>query len=292
MSSQFATTDWDLIHRWEWFRRGRWRNGFRAAIHGQGGGPTRAFADLARMVDAKVALDASCGLGRRAVSLAEKGMNVVGSDISGVAVNHARELAKDENAAVSFFRSAWNELPKNMPHHFDGILVTGLNLEPSWDHLGVALVGLYHALNPGGFLMFVGATEGEPESGPRDRVEKDWASEPPERVEWFVREGKVTCTLVKLRSKFADYIDDRMLYVSEENGEARLESTTLRRPAYWTWRHWKDVTRVAGFAHLETRAYPGYGVDGGDLLINVAWRDVKNPDAEPLEPDREAPYED
>lgn len=292
MNSPNSMTDWDLIHRWEWFRRERWRKGFRTAIHGQGGGPARAFADLAHMVAAKVLLDASCGLGRRAIYLAEKGLNILGSDVSGIAINYARELARDENAAVSFFRSSWNELPKNTPHHFDGILVTGLNLEPSWDHLGVSLVGLYHALQPGGFLMFVGAAEGEPESGPRDRVEREWASEPTERVEWFVREEKVTCALVKLRTKAADYIDDRLLYVSEENGETRLEATTLRRPAYWTWRHWREITRVTGFVHLETRSYPGYGLDGGDLLINVAWKEKMNPDATPFEPEREEPYAD
>ncbi len=287
------TTDWDLVHRWTWFTRERWRAGFRTAVHGQGGGAARAFSELAREVDAKVLLDASCGLGRRAIYLAEKGATILGSDISGVAVNHARELARDENAPVTFFRSAWNELPKNMPHHFDGILVTGLNLEPSWDQLGVALVGLFHALHAGGFLMFVGATEGEPASGPRDRVERDWASEPAESVEWFVREGKVSCAQVKLRTKAADYIDDRLLFVSEENGEARLESTTIRKPAYWTWKHWKDVTRMAGFCHLETREYPGYGQNGGDLLINVAWKEKK---AEPAMPDTadedEDPYRD
>ena len=278
-----SMTDWDLVHRWEWFRRESWRQGFRTTINGQGGGPARAFADLARMVDAKILLDASCGLGRRAIYLGEKGVTILGSDISGIAVKHARDLALDEHSPVTFFRSAWNELPKNMPHHFDGILVTGLSLEPSWDHLGVALVGLFHALHPGGFLMFVGATENEPPSGPRDRVEKDWASQPPERVEWFIRDGKVTCTLVKLRTKAADYIDDRLLYVSEENGETRLESTTLRRPAYWTWKHWKDVTRMAGFCHLETREYPGFGMDGGSLLINVAWKAKNGAEGKPAD---------
>ena len=279
MTSQAGTmTDWDLYHRWEWFRRDSWRRGFRTTIHGQGGGPARAFANLANTVDAKVLLDASCGLGRRAIYLAEKGLNILGSDVSGTAVNHARELARGENVPVTFFRSAWNELPKNMPHHFDGILVTGLSLEPSWDHLGIALVGLFHALHPGGFLMFVGATENEPPSGPKDRVEKDWTSQPPESVEWFFRDGKVSCALVKLRTKAVDYIDDRLLYVSEENGVPRLESTTLRRPAYWTWKHWKEVTRMAGFCHLETREYPDYGLNGGPLLINVAWKDKKGTD--------------
>ncbi|MDR1533769.1 MAG: class I SAM-dependent methyltransferase [Planctomycetota bacterium] len=266
-------TDWDLVHRWEWFRRASWRRGFRAAIHGQGGGPARAFTDLSRSLDAKALLDASCGLGRRAILLAEKGVDILGSDISGTAIGRARELARDENAPVTFFRSAWNDLPKNMPHHFDGILVTGLNLEPSWDNLGTALVGVFHALHPGGFLMFIGATENEEPAAVKEKVEKEWASQPPERVEWFFREGAASCTLVKLRTRAADYIDDRLLYVSEENGESRLESTVIRRPAYWTWEHWSNLARMAGFCHLETRAYPGYGLDGGALNINVAWKE-------------------
>lgn len=291
MSTQMPSTDWDLIHRWEWFRRERWRQSFRAAVHGQGGGPARAFTDLAQLVDAKVLLDASCGLGRRAIYMAEKGLNVLGSDISGMAVTYARELARDENASVSFFRSPWHELPKNMPHHFNGILVTGLNLEPSWDQLGVNLVGLFHALQPGGFLMFIGATESDAEGEQRRRLDREWEAEPPEKIEWFLREGKVTCALVKMKVKAVDYIDDRFIYVSEENGESRLETTTVRRPAYWTWRHWKDVTRMAGFCHLETREYPGFGVDGGTLKINVAWKE-KKPETIVIDSGGEGPYED
>lgn len=265
-------TDWDLVHRWEWFRRESWRRGFRAAIHGQGGGPARAFAELAQSTDAKSLLDASCGLGRRAILLSEKGVNIMGSDLSGAAVNRARELARDEGASVTFFRSSWNDLPKNMPHHFDGVLLTGLNLEPSWDNLGTALVGVFHALHPGGFLMFVGATENEPQGTPAERVEREWTSQPPERVEWFFRDRGASCLLLKIRARAADYIDDRLYYASEENGEMRLESTVIRRPAYWTWRHWCDLVRMAGFSHLETRPYPGFGLDGGDLMINVAWK--------------------
>ncbi|MDR2392360.1 MAG: class I SAM-dependent methyltransferase [Planctomycetota bacterium] len=267
------STDWDLVHRWEWFRRTSWRQGFRAAMHGRGGGPARAFTELSQAIDAKTLLDASCGLGRRAILLFEKGVNILGSDISGTAVTRARELARDEGSPVTFFRSSWNDLPKNMPHHFDGILVTGLNLEPSWDNLGTSLVGIFHALCPGGFLMFVGASQDDPQGAVGERIEREWNSQAPEQVEWFFREGGVNCTLIKLRTRANDYIDDHLLYVSEENGEARLESTVIRRPAYWTWSHWSDLVRMAGFCHLETRKYANYGLDGSDLRINVAWKE-------------------
>ncbi|MCL2001451.1 MAG: class I SAM-dependent methyltransferase, partial [Planctomycetes bacterium] len=160
-------TDWDLVHRWNWFRRDMWRQEFRTAVGGKGGGPTRAFAELAQMVGAQVLLDASCGLGKRAIHLAKEGAGIIGSDISENAILNAREFARSENAPVTFFRSPWNELPKNMPHHFDGALATGLSLEPSWDRLVAALAGLFQALHPGGFLMFAGAAETESPDGTR-----------------------------------------------------------------------------------------------------------------------------
>lgn len=295
MSSYAPATDWDLIHRWEWFRRPKWRQDFRTAIGGAGGGPARAFTDLAKLVDAKLLLDASCGLGRRAIAIADQGFHILGSDMSRMAIDCARDLAREENSSVSFFRSSWNDLPKNIPHHFNGILVTGLNLEPSWDRLGPALVGLFHALEPGGFLMFTGAADKEAEGDQRMHMEEKWRAEPPEAIEWCHSENNTTCFCVRLRSKAADYLDDRLIYASEKNGQTCLESTTLRRPGYWTWNHWRDVTRMAGFSHLETREYPGFGMDGGVLRINVAWK-TKASDASDNQPaddnSRNEPYAD
>ena len=282
-------TDWDLFHRWEWFRRARWKAGFRATVGGRGGGLVRAVADLARQVDAGVLLDASCGIGRRVVMLAEKGLNIVGSDASGVGIRFATEFARDENVDASFFRSAWAELPKNIPHQFDGILAPGLALEPRWDDLGAAFVGLFHSLRPGGFLMFTGPGESDPEDLGRRRLLEEWNQSPRETVEWLHRDGRLTCCLVKQKVLAADFMDDRLLYASDEDGETRLEVTTIRRPGYWAWRHWRDLTRMAGFCHLETRRFDGYAPDGGVLTVNVAWK-AKSDDA-PDDAARVRPYE-
>jgi len=49
-------TDWDLVHRWEWFRRSAWRGAFRdPGRHGDAGA---AFAQLSRLVGANLVLDA------------------------------------------------------------------------------------------------------------------------------------------------------------------------------------------------------------------------------------------
>lgn len=264
--------DWDLIHRWEWFRRTRWRAGFRAAIHGVGGGLTRAFGDLAHMAGGEVLLDASCGLGRRAILLAEKGHHIVGSDQSGVAIARAKELARDESSPATFFKSTWSDLPKHIPHRFDGILASALALVPTFDQLGAAFVGMFHALNPGGFVMWTGPGEHDPAESVRQHLTERWRAEPTEKVEWFHREGQSTCALVKLIHRASDYVDERRLYVSEEGGISNLEATTIRWPGYWTWTHWRDLTRMAGFVHVETRRYEGFGQDGGALQVNVAWR--------------------
>lgn len=264
--------DWDLIHRWEWFRRAHWRAGFRAAIHGLGGGLTRAFGEIAHQAGAEVLLDASCGLGRRAVVLAEKGYNIVGSDQSGVAIAHARELARDENSAATFLKSSFNALPKNIPHHFDGILASAMELVPTFDQLGAAFVGLYHSLRPGGFVLWTGLGEDDPAETGRARLAAHWEKQPREKVEWFLREGKLACALVKQIHRATDYVDEHRLYVSEEGGTPNLEATTIRWPGYWTWKHWGDLTRMAGFVHVETRVLEGFALDGGALQVNIAWR--------------------
>ena len=265
-------TDWDLIHRWEWFRRIRWRESFRASLHGLGGGLTRAFSDLARQSGSELLLDASCGLGRRAVVISELGHNVLGSDQSGVSVAKSRELARDEGSPATFFQSSWETLPQNVPHHFDGILSSGLEKSTTFDKLGAALVGMFHSLRPGGFLMWTGVGESDPTDTGQRRLADAWEGEPPEKVEWFHREGRLTACLVRQWRRESDFVDERRLYISENNGSNTLETTTIRWPGYWTWTHWKDLVRMAGFTHLETRRLEYYGVDGGPLAVNIAWK--------------------
>lgn len=266
-------TNWNMIHHWEWFRRAQWLSGFRAEKLGVGGGgECKAFAELAAVIDAKVALDCACGLGKKTLCMAEMGLNVWGSDGSTAAVEHARELAQRENAAVDFFHSAWADLPRNVPHYFDAIFCDGLGLEPEWDKLGAALVGIFHILKPGGFLMFPGSPEGTDANAAVTRMNEVWAAMPHERLDWFHRDGAVTACRITQSKKADNFVDDRLLYAVQEAGAERLESTSIRRPAYWTWNHWKDLTRMAGFCHLETRAYAGYGTGGEDIKLNVAWR--------------------
>jgi SAM-dependent methyltransferase len=284
-------TDWDMMHRWEWFRREEWRRSFRTELLGANGGVCKAFHDLARLVHAEVALDCACGLGRQTVCLAEMGLNVIGSDISHIAVNHARELARLENCSTTFFVSSWGQIPKNMPHHFDAIINTSLAEEPEWDSLGSSLIGMYHALNPGGFLMFTGVPENSPEDEGVRRLFDRWGSGQKESIDWFHREGRLACAKLVQRELATDFLDERNLYIIDDNGSSRLESTMLRRPGYWTWNHWRDLARMAGFCHLETRTYDNLGENGEALTVNVAWKS-KDGGVNPDETKRAQPYLD
>ncbi len=265
-------TNWDMIHHWEWFRRAAWQPTFRADQLGTGGGSVRAFVELAKTIDADVALDCSCGLGRKTICMAESDLNVLGSDRSPVAVHHARELARQEDCPVSYFESSWAELPRHVPHDVDAIFCDALSWEPQWGGLSAAMVGLFHSLKPGGFLLFLGAGEDSDDAaGPR-LVAEEWDEGEQERIEWFHREGATVCIKLKQKQRGTDYIDDRLLFAVHDDGQNRLETTTLRRPCYWGWSHWQELTRMAGFCHLETRTYEGYGTDGGTIQLNVAWK--------------------
>lgn len=274
--AEVPQTDWNLIHEWEWFRRVTWQQGFRFAELGEHGGGVRAFQELAKIIEANVVLDCACGLGRRAICMAEKGLNVVGSDGSTVAVARASDLARLENVPVTFFQSEWKHLPKKAPHRFDAILNLALEGTAEWQELQASLKGIFEVLKPGGFLMFIGAGEKTPPDAGKRRLE-ELKKEPMEFVAWSHREGRTFCTKLVERIFAADYVDERYRYVIDDGGATRIQSTIRRRPAYWTWKHWQELIRGAGFCHIETRSYPGYGPKGETLFFNVAWKAKAEP---------------
>ena len=277
-------TDWDMLHHWEWARRSAWQPGFRHEPPGPT--PARAFAEVCGHITVEAALDAACGLGRRSLVLQDYGINILGADISGTAIEHARQLARAEDSPVTFFASPWEALPCHAPHQFDAILNTALGGKPTWDGLKAALAGLFVALKPGGFLMFRGVGENDPPDALRRDQKEAFAKDGPETLDWFHRDGGLSCARLRLRTKAPDYIDERFVHVIHQDGESRLEATSRRRPAYWTWEHWEELTAGAGFCHLETRAF---GEDES-LRMNVAWKSGEGAPAVD-ENARRAPYQ-
>jgi tellurite methyltransferase len=92
------------------------------------------------------ALDIATGKGRHAVFLAERGFKVVGIDISPVALNTARRIAREKSLAIDWQEADLEqiELPKN---HYDLVL--------NFDYLQRSLVQqIKETLKPHGWVIF------------------------------------------------------------------------------------------------------------------------------------------
>ncbi len=283
--AEVPRTDWDLIHKWERFRREQWLPQWRQSRL-EDDAAAYAFASLAQLVKAEVLLDSACGLGQRAVLLARRGLNILGSDISSSAIEGARQFATAEGVPTSFFTASWAEVARAAPHRFDGILCTGLCLTSAWDELCAALGGLYQALRPGGFLMFKGAGSSAPPDEGKRLLSAEWDHQPHQQAKFLWREGDCTCGSILFKHRAADYLDYEYIYLVAEKGTVRLESAILRRPFYWTWKHWAEAARRAGFCHLETREYD---LPAGKASFNVAWRSREG-EVKVDEAGRNAPY--
>lgn len=96
------------------------------------------------------ALDLAMGEGRNAVYLAQKGFEVVGVDISDVAVRKARRLARENNVRIKTVVSDLNRYPI-APESYDVIVV--------FYYLQRSLVpAIVRGLKPGGVLIFEAET--------------------------------------------------------------------------------------------------------------------------------------
>lgn len=263
-------TDREMLARWEWFRRAAWEREIQKRNRMEG--TLRAFVALLGEMQANVALETDCFLGWRTLMLQEMGASILGCDASGFAVECARMLARGRGADTSFFEAAMPRLSEMIPHPFDAILARELAREPSWEVLLASMRGVFESLRPGGCLVFPGAPEGCEADGLVRQQATRLQDVPRERIRWSHREGRVFCAKVVETEAGADYVDERILFVIDEGGEPRLETTTRRIPAYWGWAQWRELAAQAGFGHLETRRFEGLGAGGGPVLLNVAWK--------------------
>ena len=104
---------------------------------------------------ARRVLDVACGTGHHAIALAERGYEVVGTDISAGMVRRARQNAEAAAAAVSFVQASFGELREVVGGPFDALLCLGNSLPSLLSHeaLGAALVDMAQVLVPGGLIV-------------------------------------------------------------------------------------------------------------------------------------------
>src|SRR5437016_5257153 len=116
--------DWDIIWRWQWFRRELWQPYFRDPSHPEGR-PARStpiWTWVLQQHEAKRVLDCQCGLGLRTILLQEEGFDMVGADPSANATKHAAELAGLFNLEIPFHHCEWQDLGEMFDQEFDAIV--------------------------------------------------------------------------------------------------------------------------------------------------------------------------
>ncbi len=262
---------YETLHRWQWFQRAQWLGSFREWKRGSPLAFGRVIDEITDENGGAV-LDSSCGLGLKTIVMKELGLDVSGSDGCGFAVEKARELAAAEGLDIEYFVSCWEELPVRTDRRFDGIFNDALSWIATREEFTASLRGFLGALRAGGALVFFGAGEGSP-SDPESRrrfFEDYWLEKPRFSLEWSHAEAGTRCTSICVREKGDMYVDEHRLFLVEEGGVQRLETATIRQPAYWHWEALQEMFRDAGFSRLQTRSFDGLGLDGGAIKLNVA----------------------
>lgn len=134
-----------------------WNERFADPAYIFGTAPNRFLeAEAARLPPAARVLDVACGEGRNAVWLAARGHDVVGLDISPLALEKARRLAAERGVSVRFDEAdlrthAWAEA------EFDAIVCIFIQFAAPAVRARL-FEGFARALKPGGLLLLQGYT--------------------------------------------------------------------------------------------------------------------------------------
>ncbi len=250
--------DWDVIWRWQWFRRPVWQPYFRDPSHPEGR-PARAtpiWIWLLQQLGAKRVLDCTCGLGMRAILLQEGGFDTVGTDVSAVAILHAQELASALNVAVPFRQCRWQGLDKYYGPEFDAIVNDAFAWTSSKEDLAAAAHSFAAVLKPGGALVFTGADQW---SRPEDReaqIEHAWQAAPRFQLRNDYEHDGTHMTLVVARDKTPHGVAENYLFVIRDANGPRLETAAICNSVDWTWADYQQVCHDAGFSSVESVKVP------------------------------------
>lgn len=261
--------DWDIIWRWQWFRRALWEPYFRDPSHPEGR-PARSMPIWNWVLErygAHRVLDCSCGLGLRCIILHEAGYEAVGTDNSAVAIEHARELAASRNLPIPFYHCLWQDLGDQFDSEFDAIINDAFAWTLHRTELRFAAHNFASILKPGGVLIFTGADQW---SDPNERpalIERMWEASPRFQLRTdYEREG-TQMTLVVVRDKSELGIVENYLFIIRDQSGLRLETAAICNSVQWTWEDYQHVCHEAGFSSLESIKVP---VGRREHILNVA----------------------
>jgi len=222
----------------------------------------RTAADVEFMVDSlepaedDLVFDLACGWGRHAIELADRGLRVVGLDLSRPLLERALHDARERNVAVKFIHSDMRNID------FEGIFDHCVFWDTSFGYFGEeanlgVLQRVYRALKPGGSLLLDVAN--------RDHVLRDM----PHRVWWqgeeciFLEEGELDFRTSKLHVNRSYIFEDGRSPI-EQDYYVRLYSA--HELAGMLGRIGFEVEQLSGGTH-----YPGYflGVDSPRIILHA-----------------------
>jgi 2-polyprenyl-3-methyl-5-hydroxy-6-metoxy-1,4-benzoquinol methylase len=123
-----------------------------------------ALADAGR-ITGKV-LDVGCGTGENALFLCQRGLDVLGLDVSSVAIAEARQKAQVRGVAARFVAGSALDL-LSLQETFDTVIDCGLLHILSDADRARLVAGLRAALRPGGYLHLLAFNEHATWPGPR-----------------------------------------------------------------------------------------------------------------------------
>jgi len=266
-----TTADWDVLWRWQWFRRDLWLPHFRDPAHPEGR-PARScpvWTWILQRCEARRVLDCHCGLGLKTILLREAGFDTVGVDASAVAIQHARELAAELGLPVRFHHLGCESLGEQFGAVFDAVVSDAFAFILDREGLRAAARGIAAVLKPGGSLIFAGADQwSHPEQRP-GLIEQAWRAAPRFQLRAWYERDSTQMSLIVARDKTDWGIVDNYLFAVRDSGGAHLETAAICNSVEWTWQDYVDVCRGAGFASLESVRIP---VGQREHILNVARR--------------------
>jgi SAM-dependent methyltransferase len=143
-----------------------WNDRYRSASRVWSGQPNpQLVAEAAELAPGR-ALDAGCGEGADALWLAQRGWEVVATDISSVALERAAGHARDSDRTVAANIEWWHAdllLSPPEPAAFDLVSVQFMQLPP--ELRAQMFAGLAESVRPGGTLLIVGHHPSDMTSG-------------------------------------------------------------------------------------------------------------------------------
>ena len=190
MSETIPHMDYEMLARYEWFRRGSWGQSEQAWL-------IPIFHALVREHGCASCLFACGALGRVALEFAKQSPGTALSAYlpSAYGAERMRELAKAQGVTCSFLSGSRAEIAGNLPHPVDCVFSPNWMSEPDWNVLKTYFESAFAALNPGGILAFPAPRPG----GTWQRMLSLYDSWDDEELLWNFRDGAKECLC--LRSK-------------------------------------------------------------------------------------------